>query len=228
MIETVKDFLESHAEPEYAAFSSSLLRDDQIHVWGVRLPFLRQLARRLAKTENWRQFWEEDPDGIFEIVLLKGLVLAGADMPDEERWEYVERYVSQITNWSLCDSVCTSLRFVRRQPQVSWDRLAPYWQSDREFFQRFGVVMLLDHYVRPEYQSQILEVLTALHPSGYYAMMAVAWALSVCFMVWPAEVYVILQTAVLEPEVQSMTLRKILESRRVSSEWKEQIRVLRR
>lgn len=227
-MEWIRDFLQCHAEPEYAVFSASLMQDPTVKVWGVRLPLLRQLAREIVKKKLWREFWQEESDGVFELILLKGLVMAGACMPDGERWQYVERYVGQISNWSLCDSVCTSLRFVRQNPEQSWKRLTPYWQSDEEFRQRFGVVMLLDHYILPEYVGQVLEALAAVRPAGYYAAMAVAWALSVCFVNFPEMVYEKLRTGVYAEEVYAMTLRKIIESRRVSPFWKERIRELRR
>lgn len=227
-MEWIHDFLQSHAEPEYAVFSASLMQDPTVRVLGVRLPLLRRLAREIVKKNLWREFWEEDSEGVFELILLKGLAMAGARMSDGERWQYVERYVGLLTNWSLCDSVCTSLHFVRREPEESWKRLAPYWQSDEEFRQRFGVVMLLDHYILPEYADRVLEALVRVRPAGYYAGMAVAWALSVCFVPYPEKVHELLQGDALLPEVRAMTLRKIVESRRVSPSWKERIRSLRR
>lgn len=226
-MEWIDDFLREHAEPAYAAFSMSLMQDATVRVVGVRLPLLRRFAREVVKKNLWRDLWKEDSDSVFEVILLKGLVMAGARMPDEERWDYVERYVRQITNWSLCDSVCTSLRFVRKNPEESWMRLAPYWQSEEEFRQRFGVVMLLGHYILPEYIDRVLEVLAGVRPAGYYARMAVAWALSVCFVGFPEKVYALLQSAAFDPEVRSMTLRKIMESQRVSLPWKTRIRGLR-
>lgn len=225
-IEQIISFLEKHAEPEYAAFSASLL-NDTITVRGVRLPLLRKFARQLVKEGVWLRLWEEDTDRSFEMILLKGLTLAGAKLPEEERWEYIARYVPLITNWALCDSVCTSLRFVRREPESAWQRLQPYWLSDREFAQRFAVVMLLDHFLTSDYIERVLEVLTSLQPAGYYAAVAVAWALSVAFVDFPERVYALLQSGCLSDEMQRMTLRKIIESRRVSDSWKECIRALR-
>lgn len=224
----INDFLKLHAEPEYAKFSASLMLDPGIRVLGVRLPLLRRFARELVQKDLWQDLWKEQSGNVFEVILLKGLTMAGARMPDDVRWRYVERYVERITNWSLCDSVCVSLRFVRKNPEEAWSRLEPYWQSDQEFVQRFGVVMLLDHFVRPEYVDRVLEVLVRIRPAGYYASMAVAWALSVCFVSFPEKVYALLPDALSDPEVRNMTLRKILESRRVSAAWKEQIRALRR
>lgn len=222
----IKLFLEEHAEPKYAAFSASLL-NDSIPVMGVRLPCLRKYARELVKNGSWRGLWENESEPCFEVVLLKGLTLAIAPLTDEERWGLIGRYVPMITNWALCDSVCTSLRFVRRQPEDAWNRLQGYWQSEDEFAQRFGIVMLLDHFLTEEYKDRTLAVWASVRPAGYYAGVAVAWALSVAFVSFPEQVYEMLQKGALQKEVLQMTLRKIIESRRVSPLWKEQIRSLR-
>lgn len=222
----IKLFLEEHAEPKYAAFSASLL-NDSIPVMGVRLPCLRKYARELVKDGSWRSLWENESDRIFEMVLLKGLTMAIAPLTDEERWDLIDRYVPMITNWALCDSVCTSLRFVRRRPEEAWNRLQGYWQSEDEFAQRFGIVMLLDHFLTEEYKERTLVVLASVRPAGYYAGVAVAWALSVAFVSFPELVYEMLQKGALQKDVLQMTLRKIIESRRVSPLWKEQIRSLR-
>lgn len=225
-MDSIKMFLEEHAEPEYAVFSASLL-NDSIPVMGVRLPCLRKYVRELVKNDSWRSLWEKENERIFEVVLLKGLALATASLTDEERWEYIDRYVPMITNWALCDSVCTSLRFVRRRPEEAWDRLQQYWQSEDEFAQRFGVVMLLDHFLTDDYKERTLSALVSVRPAGYYASVAVAWALSVAFVSFPEQVYEMLQSGVLQKDIWQMTLRKIIESRRVSPLWKERIRQLR-
>lgn len=225
-MDAIKLFLEEHAEPKYAAFSASLL-NDSIPVMGVRLPCLRKYVRELIKNDSWRCLWEEECESVFELILLKGLAVAGAPMTDAERWGYIDRYIPQITNWALCDSVCASLRFVRRHPEVAWNRLQRYLLSENEFGQRFGIVMLLDHFLTEEYADQTLAVLASVRPVGYYAEIAVAWALSVAFVSFPEQVYEILQGGELQKNVLQMTLRKIIESRRVSLSWKEKIRILR-
>lgn len=223
---SIKLFLEEHAEPKYAVFSASLL-NDSIPVMGVRLPCLRKYARELIKNKSWHCLWEEECESVFELTLLKGLTFAEAPMTDVERWEYIDRYIPLITNWSLCDSVCVSLRFVRHQPEDAWNRLRRYWSSEHEFAQRFGIVMLLDHFLTEAYKDRTLAVLAWIRPAGYYAEMAVAWALSVAFVSFPEQVYEILQNGDLQKNVLQMTLRKIIESRRVSPLWKERVRVLR-
>lgn len=225
-MDAIKLFLEGHAEPKYAAFSASLL-NDSIPVMGVRLPCLRKYARELAENGSWHRLWEDESDPIFEMVLLKGLTLATAPLTDEERWNFIDRYVPMITNWALCDSVCTSLRFVRRRPEDAWYRLQGYWLSENEFAQRFGIVMLLDHFLTEEYKDRTLAALVSVRPVGYYASVAVAWALSVAFVSFPEQVYEILRKGILQNDVLQMTLRKIIESRRVSLVWKERIRTLR-
>ena len=61
------------------------------------------------------------------------------------------RLYRKIDNWSVCDSFCASLTIARRHPVPVWTFLKPYFGDCRPYFRRFGVVMLLDHYVTETY-----------------------------------------------------------------------------
>jgi hypothetical protein len=53
-----------------------------------------------------------------------------------ERLEHIRWFVRKIDSWSLCDSFCTSLNFVKSQKERVFAFLQPYLVSDREFEQR--------------------------------------------------------------------------------------------
>ncbi len=70
-----------------------------------------------------------------------------------------------------------------------WEFLQPYLAAKEEFAVRFGVVMLLAHYIKAEYIGSVLLTLDKADHPGYYAKMAVAWAVTVCFIKFPEETY---------------------------------------
>lgn len=147
---------------------------------GVRLPVLRALAKEIAKGD-WRTYLEEAVDDTFEEVMLQGYVTGAARMPFEEQMERMAAYVCKINDWALCDSPCSGFKFVRKHREEVWAFLQPYLYSGEVFSQRFAVVMLLAHFVTDDFIDRVLEACAAVRPSGYYASMAVAWAVSVCF-----------------------------------------------
>lgn len=222
----IKTFLREHADAGYAEFSRALVPGAR-PMTGVRIPVLRALARDIA-AGDWRGYLDHACDDTFEEVMLQGLVTGAARMDFEEQWERTAAYARKITDWSLCDSPVTGFRFVRRRRGEVWQRLQPYLLSDEEFAQRFALVMLLAHFVTDDYADRVLRACTEVRPAGYYARMAAAWAVSVCFVKYPQPSLALLESGRLEAETHNMAIRKITESLRVSPADKERVRALRR
>lgn len=224
--EEVRAMLETLAEPDYQKFASSLLPGVP-EVLGVRLPNLRKLAKRVAKG-NWRGFLEQSKGRSFEEKMLRGMVIGYASAPLEEQLAYTDAFLPEIDNWSTCDSFCSGLKVAKEEPERVWDFLQPYLQSQKEFTVRFAVVMLLFYFVQPDWIDRVLRALDSVKHEGYYAKMAVAWALSICYTVCPAETMAYLKGCALDDFTFNKTLQKITESRQVDAAEKPAIRAMKR
>lgn len=224
--EEIKAFLQAHADAKYASFNSTMIPGTE-KIIGVRIPVLRELAKTMAK-EDWRTWLDGASDDTFEETMLQGLVTGYAKMPFEEQMRRMAVYAGKISDWALCDCPCTSFKFVRRHREEVWQFLQTYLASEEEFAQRFAVVMLLTHYVTDDYVGRVLDVCARLRPAGYYAMMAVAWAVSVCYVKYPSATWRILENGSLDDETQNKAIQKIVDSFRVSKEDKCKVRTLKR
>lgn len=223
---TVRQRLSEMAEPSYREFHSKLLPGVN-HIMGVRLPKLRTLARELSRMD-WADWFYAAEDGCYEEKMLRGLVAGCAKMDWEERFSYIREFVPAIDNWAVCDCFCNTLKDAKKHPKEYWEFLEPYFSSDEEYEARFGAVMLLGHFVKEEYLEESLKRLESIHQEGYYAKMAVAWAVSVYFAAFPKEVLAYLQGEHgLDAFTYKKSLQKILESYRVDKENKSIIREMR-
>ena len=215
------------AEPEFQKFSAALVPGVD-RLLGVRLPLLRGLAREEARGD-WRELLEhpvEDPYS--EEVMLDGMLTGLARMEPEERLAWVARFVPRIDNWAVCDTFCAGLKFTGRHPEMVWEFVMPYLDASEEFRVRFAVVMLLDHFVKRERVEQVLELLDAVRREDYYVLMAVAWAVSVCYVKFPAVTLAYLRRSRLPDATYNKALQKIIESLRVSREDKDIMRSMKR
>ena len=95
-------------------------------------------------------------------------------------------------------------------------------------FVRFGVVMLLSYYVDEKHISAILERLDTITHDGYYVTMAVAWAVSVCYVKFPEITHAYLETCSLNDVTYNKSIQKICESYRADEEAKNILRVMKR
>lgn len=205
--------LRQQAEPRYRAFAASLIpgEDDLL---GVRLPTLRKLAKQAA-AKNWRQLFDElQSVSCMELVMLRGMLPGYAPAaPLAERLDALAEFVPTIRNWSICDSCCATYRFVREQRTATLDFLRPYLSSQAEYGARFGVVMLLNHFVTElTWAETVAALLPQVSCPAHYARMAVAWCACELYLLHPHIAAELLPR--LSPPVQDLTLRKIRESRR--------------
>lgn len=214
--------LESLADPAYKAFNESLLPGVET-AYGIRLPQMRQVAKTLLRQDPVG-FLEHFQPNCYEETQLRGLVIGGMKLPWEEKRPLVEDFLPRIDNWAVCDTFCGSLK--PRSPQdvpLMWEFLKPLYASDEEYKARFAAVMQLSHFVDAAHLEEGLGLLGQVRHPGYYAKMAVAWALSIWFVKFPQETESLLAQRAFDPWVQNKAIQKVRESRRVSKEDKDRL-----
>lgn len=226
MNKIIRERILTLADEEYRQFHSGLIPDAD-NILGVRLPKLRKLAQELAKG-NWRDYLSMAQDEYYEEIMLQGLVIGYAKADIEEILGYVAAFVPKISNWGVCDSFCNSLKITQKHMTRVWEFLQPYLKSHEEFELRFGVVMLLSFYIVDEYIDRVLPLLDGAKHEGYYVKMAVAWAISICFVKYPEKTIAYLKDNTLDDFTYNKALQKITESLRVDKATKNLIRSMKR
>ena len=219
--------LESQADPKYRAFNESLIPGAAHTSLGVRMPVLRSMAKEIGRSD-WRSFLREtEGQRLYEVRMLRGMVIAGAGCPWSETLEMLRDFVPEIDNWAICDSLCASLKGTKHHLTETWAFLQSYLRSDSEYAVRFALVMLLDHFVVEDYIDRVLCCYAeACHP-GYYVKMAAAWGLSVCFVKFRDKTLALFQRKELSPWIQNKAIQKCRESYRISPEDKALLKTLK-
>lgn len=197
------------------------------NILGVRVPKLRALAKQIAKGD-WRAYLSDARDDTMEEVMLQGLVIGYAKAEPEEKLRFLAEFVPKIDNWAVCDVCCSSLKFTEKNREKVFDFLQRYLQSSREFELRFAIVMLMDFYITEDYIDSLLKLYDGIHHEGYYVKMAVAWAISVCFVKFPEKTMQYLRSSGLDDWTYNKGLQKITESYRVDDATKAVIRSMKR
>ena len=88
--------------------------------------------------------------------------------------------------------------------------------------------MMLDHYICEDYIDQVIAALDSVKHDGYYVKMAVAWAVSVCFVKFSDKTMKYLKYNNLDDWTYNKSIQKIIESRRVDDMTKDGLRKMRR
>lgn len=222
----LRDKLFELSDDKFKTFHSRLCPNTD-NIIGVRLPLLRQLAKEIAKGD-WRNFLSNSKEEYYEEILINGLVIAYAKCDVEERLNYIESFVPKIDNWAICDSFCNTLKFVNKNKEIMWEFIQPYLKSYNEFEIRFAVVIILNYYITEDYINLVLKTLDNIKHDGYYVKMAVAWAISMCFVKFEEKTMAYLKDNSLDDFTYNKSLQKICESLRVDKNTKELIKSMKR
>ncbi|MSS64194.1 DNA alkylation repair protein [Velocimicrobium porci] len=214
------------SEQKYQRFSSKLLPGTE-NILGVRFPKLRSLAKTIAK-DDWKTYLQVAQDDTFEEIMLQGMVIGSVKAELEELIPYMREFIDKIDNWSVCDSFCSSLKRTAKEKEQMWEFLQEYFHSEREYDLRFAVVMFLNYYVEKEYLQIGFGYFDKINREKYYVKMAVAWAISICYIKYQNETIVYLEHCKLDIDTYNKALQKIIESTRVAKEEKQKIRMMKR
>ena len=225
---TIKENLLKLAEEGNRKFTESLHPGIE-NILGIRVPALRKLAGRIAK-DDWQSYLHTAGTYYMEECMLQGMVIGSVKVEETETYlALVDRFVPLINSWSVCDTFdfYGKQRFVDKNKERIWQFLEKWAGAEKEYEIRFGVVMMMAHYINEEYIERVLAWMNRIHHEGYYVKMAVAWALSVCYIKFPEKTMNLLKDNHLDDFTYNKTLQKIVESYRVGKEDKELIRSMK-
>lgn len=210
----VREELFLNQDLKYKDFTKKLLPTvSEKRIIGVRIPVLRKIAKNL-NGDNFNWYY-------FEEVMLHGLEIGYSNCDFDEKLRLLDKFIPRIDNWSVCDSVSSTLKFINENKEKFLNYLEKYMNSKEEYELRFVVVTLMNYYVEDEYIDFVMDYLTSIKSSYYYVNMAVAWALSVAFVKYECKVMPIIQQKKLTKEVHNMLISKIRDSYRVDISKKE-------
>ena len=219
--------LSSMADEKYRLFSCKLLPDAvRKTVIGVRLPRLRTLAKNMVKNGAYAIVLNSSIGSTMEEKMVYGMLIGYAPLTDEQKFEYLLKFVPKIDCWSVCDCVCVSLKFKDKKKLWAF-LLKNYAKSTAEFELRFVLVMALNHFLEEKYLEDVLRLVANISSSAYYVVMAQAWLLSMLYVKFPQSMLDFLTSHKVSIIVYAKTLQKILESRQISQIQREKIKNLR-
>lgn len=195
-------------------------------ILGVKIPDLKKLARQIAKSD-FTKFLNNN-EKYFEQVLLCGLVIGYAKCDIKTRLDYLKVFVPKISDWAICDCSVSNFKFVKENMEVMWDFILPYYNSNKEFYVRFAVTVMLSYFINENYIDRVLSEVAKFNNDGYYAKMGVAWLLSVCFVKFRDKTLNFLLNCKLDVFTFNKTISKCCESFRVLDSDKTMLKSLKR
>ena len=224
--EQIKQQILNAAEQNYQKFSASLIPNIN-NVAGVRIPKLRSIAKDFYKKYKDDCLIPFDAE-YMEEIMVRGIIIGLLKKTSDEMLNIIKDFIPLIDNWAVCDIFCGVLKFTQKNKEKVWKFIYPYLNSKQEYEIRFALVMLLSYFVEEKYLTKIFAILDKFSHDGYYARMAAAWLLSICYVNYPEITEKYLLKSKLDNWTYNKSIQKICESLRVDKETKTKLKTFKR
>ena len=222
--EEIREYLESKRDPRNGDFLSKLLPGiDRKRILGVRMPEMRKLAKRIA-SEGDLSFLRIKPKTIEEETL-QGLVIS-LEKDYDRCIERLERWLPYCDNWASCDS-CRPKVFEKHHEELK-EKISEWIHSPAVYTVRFGIEMMMCHFLKEDYDPSFPEVVSKINRSEYYIQMMTAWYFAEAIVSHYEDVLPYLKDRKLPEEIIRMTIQKACDSFRIPPERKAALKSLRR
>ena len=228
MNKTIQKRLFELQDKEYAAFQSRLTPnvDPELFI-GVRVPECRKLAKDLFKNDAAQvaEFLSALPHKYYDENMLHGLLIS--EIKDfEQCLEYLKAFLPYVDNWAVCDIM--SPKCFKKHKTELLSVIKTWTESSEEYTIRFGLEMLMSHFLDDDFRPEYLEIAAAVRSDKYYVNMMTAWFFATALTKQWDSTIAYIENSKLDTWVHNKTIQKARESFRISDEQKQYLNKLKR
>ena len=212
-------------DPAYRDFTAPLLPNlPRETIIGVRTPALRRLAKELKQEGKAGEFLRLLPHAYFEENGLHAALLC-LEKDFERCLEELERFLPFIDNWATCDGLNPDC-FKKHHGELI--KRVPAWlASTHTYTIRFGVGVLMNHFLDGDFRPEYLDWVAAIRSEEYYVNMMRAWYFATALAKQYEAAYPFLLQRRLDRWTHNKAIQKAVESYRITPEQKADLKLLR-
>ena len=225
IIDEIRGELFAMQDEKYRDFQVKLIPSAEPDtVIGVRTPQLRKYAGQLLKREDVSAFLDDLPHRYFDDNQLHAFIISG--IKDYERCiNEVIRFLPYVDNWATCDQMSPKIFKKHRKELLENVEL---WLSSKETYTvRFGIGMLMEHFLDEDYDTNYPEMVAAVRSEEYYINMMIAWYFATALAKQYETVIPFIENKRLSDWTHNKAIQKAVESYRITQEQKDYLRGLK-
>lgn len=216
--------LETLSDEKYAAFQRKLIPTVAAEqIIGVRTPQLRALAKAMVKSGESEALVRTLPHRYFEENQLHAFILS-AEKDFDECIREVDRFLPYVDNWATCDQLSPLCFAKNTKSLLPW--VIRWMKSEREYTVRFGIGMLMRHFLDEGFEPEFLDMVAAIRRDEYYIRMMQAWYFATALAKQYSATVPYIEQCRLPQWTHNKTIQKAVESYRISDEQKAYLKTL--
>ena len=218
----IQEMLFHYEDKEYAIFQSKLTPGIPVDSFiGVRVPDIRKIAKTLVSKNCYEEFLNHLPHTYFDENMLHGAIIN--EIKDYESCMIeTEKFLPYVDNWAVCDTM--SPKIFKKQKDNLLSRIKIWCASNETYTCRFGMKMLMSHFLDENFKPEYLELPACVISEEYYVNMMIAWFFATALAKqWESAIQYI-ESFRLDQWVHNKTIQKACESYRITPEQKKMLK----
>ena len=207
---------------KYRDFQAKLIPTVDIDsIIGIRTPELRSYAKILIKNNNYLSFLEELPHKYFDENQLHAFIISELKSCDE-CIAYINKFLPYVDNWATCDQM--SPKVFKKHREELLDQIRLWIKSNEIYTIRFGIGMLMQHYLDDYFKIDYLKMVSGIKSKEYYVNMMRAWYFATALTKQYNATIPFIEKYKLDRWTHNKAIQKAIESYRITEEQKEYLR----
>ena len=220
------EYLTSNTDPRYKEFQCSLIPTvPKERVIGVRVPLIRKYVKSVDKDMSMLDFMSELPHQYYEEDLIHALIINGI-RDYSECINSLSLFLPYVDNWACCDIL--SPRGIKENKDLAVKDVFAFVESKELYTSRFGIKMLMDNYLDKDFRGEYPEKVASVKSDQYYLKMMQAWYFATALSKRYDDVVPYIEQNRLDTDTHNKTIRKAVESYRITDEQKAYLKTLKR
>lgn len=224
-IKEIRQGLFALKDEKYKEFQKKLIPTvDENTVIGVRTPVLRKYAKDVLGTPGAVIFMQTLPHEYYEENNLHGMLIE--TMKDyDECIAYLDEFLPYVDNWATCDLI--SPRVFKKHKDELLVKIKEWMASDRVYTIRFGMEMLMTHFLDEDFKPEYLGMAADVHSEEYYVNMMIAWFFATALAKQYEASLPYIENHCMDRWTHNKTIQKAIESYRITDEQKRYLKSLK-
>ena len=210
---------------DYRDFNSKLIPTvDKESMIGIRTPDLRKYAKQLGKSSDVIEFLQTLPHKYFDENQLHAFIIS--EIKDFKNCiDEINRFLPYIDNWATCDQLSPKVFKKYHKELITY--IKEWLESDKVYTLRFGIGMLMEHFLDEDFDISYLETVSNIRSDEYYVNMMIAWYFATALAKRYENIIPFIENRRIDIWTHNKAIQKAVESYRISNENKEYLKRLK-
>ena len=225
ILDDIRDELFKMQDIGYRDFNSKLIptvkKEDMI---GVRTPQLRKYAKKLLKEEGVEDFLHSLPHKYFDENQLHAFIIS--EIKDFKFCiDELINFLPYLDNWATCDQL--SPKIFKKYRNDLLPHIYEWLKSDKTYTVRFGIGMLMEHFLDEDFKTEYPEMVAAVRSEEYYINMMTAWYFATALAKQYESILPFIEGNKLDTWTHNKSIQKAIESNCINAEQKNYLKGLK-